>query len=95
MPLSLAYEILYYQSVALEVAPRLKNREINELEKTEIESLRRFCHTFDYEKVEEEERQFSAFCFVLVLCLLKEVKVGSLCCIICPFLNLCSLHQAM
>lgn len=47
---------LYYQSVTLEVAPRLKNREINELEKTGIESLSRFCHTFDYEKVGEEER---------------------------------------
>lgn len=41
MPLSLAYEILYYQSVALEVAPRLKNREINELEKTRDRELKK------------------------------------------------------
>lgn len=71
--------------VVLEVAPRLKIIEMNE--KMEIESLHRSLSQLDYEMIREEERHFLAFCLLLVFCLLKAVKVGSLCYIIFHFLN--------
>lgn len=78
---------------SVRVAPRLKSTEMNG--KIELESLSRSLSQLDQEMVGEEERQLLAFCFLLVFCFLKEVKVGSLCYVICHFLNFPSLHQAM